>query len=516
MLPYFDANVMLGRMGVPVPGMFETSDALLKEMDRLGIQEALVYSSLSKENHPSVGNAEIIRQVKGYPRLHPCWVWLPPGAEEVAPSARFVADMRRDGVRALRFFPNSHKYPVTAWNLGSLFEILEAHQIPVILDHESIHWSDDRIDASELLKIGEAFPELTIILAHASHGMLRWIFPLMEGMPGLRLETCYFQPNNGLEEIVRRCGPERLIFGTGMPAWSPGPPMQMLECACIPGESRIKVAGNNMRSLLGLPLAEAQSPDGYRKAAMPVGKAFDAHGHLGEWHSTVIFGRGTPDNIAHTLDGIGVSGILLSDMVAIGPDFRKGNDRVAEAVARFPGKIYGYAVVNPHYPDEMIPELERCFDQMGFTGIKFHCGLHQYHVDGPNYRPAIEFADERGLGILIHGYGPMRVLDDLARRYPMAKFLSAHIGGWNGVSPDDSIELAKRHPNIYLDLASSACYFRSLERMVAEVGSRQIIHGSDMPLMDPAYQLGRVTKADISDEAKRDILANNARRVFGV
>jgi len=513
---FFDADIMLGRMSVPVPGMFESPEELLLEMDRLGIQEALVFHAWSKESHPETGNERLLKEINGYPRLHPCWVGLPPGLEEMPESAQLVQEMRQAGVRALRLFPNSQRFPATVWCLGPLLEALEAEGIPVILDHEATHWSDDRIQASELLKIGEAFPRLHLILVHASLGMARWIVPLMQRMPCLHLETGYFQPNNGLEAIVCRFGAERLIFGSGMPVWSAGPPMQMLECARIPGKARLEIAGDNLRRIMGLPPGGGTSEDGFQKARMPLEMAFDAHGHLGGWHSTAILGKGTPEDIVRTLEGIGVYGVLLSDMLAIGPDFKRGNDRMAEAIARFPGRIFGYAVVNPHYPREMVPELERCFDQLGFTGIKFHCGLHQYHGDGPNYRPAIEFANERGLGILIHGYGPMSVLEELAESYPNARFLSAHIGGWNGVSRDDSIEAARRHPNIYLDLASSVCYQGALERMVAEVGSRQIIHGSDMPLMDPAYQLGRVTKANIPEEARWDILLYNAKRVFGV
>ena len=50
--------------------------------------------------------------------------------------------------------------------------------------------------------------------------------------------------------------------------------------------------------------------------------------------------------------------------------------------------------------------------------------------------------------------------------------------------------------------------------MVRAVGAQKIVHGSDMPLMDPAFQIGRVTKAEISDAEKQTILVGNARRLY--
>ena len=46
MLPWFDANCMIGRRGIPVPEAAVTATDLLREMDRLGIGEALVCHAL--------------------------------------------------------------------------------------------------------------------------------------------------------------------------------------------------------------------------------------------------------------------------------------------------------------------------------------------------------------------------------------------------------------------------------------------------------------------------------------
>jgi hypothetical protein len=189
---------------------------------------------------------------------------------------------------------------------------------------------------------------------------------------------------------------------------------------------------------------------------------------------------------------------------------RGGNDRVAAAMRAYPGRFLGYATVDPNEPEAMVGELERCFDQLGFHAIKFHCDTHGYPADGENYRPALEFANAHGLAVLIHG----RITEEMLKRYPHAQFLSAHVGGWDGRSPNHAVELAKIYPNIYCELCSSVCYNGAMEKLVEEVGADRIVYGSDTPLMDAGYQLGRVLGAKIDAEDKEKILYRNALRLF--
>ena len=61
--------------------------------------------------------------------------------------------------------------------------------------------------------------------------------------------------------------------------------------------------------------------------------------------------------------------------------------------------------------------------------------------------------------------------------------------------------------------------FRSpgvIEELVREAGAERVLFGSDIPLMDPRSQLGKIITADISDEAKRLILGANAARLLRI
>src|SRR5664280_3876318 len=77
----------------------------------------------------------------------------------------------------------------------------------------------------------------------------------------------------------------------------------------------------------------------------------DAHGHLGAWMQFYI-----PHNdaagIVEVMDRCGVNAIAISGMLSIGPDYKAGNQAVAEAADAFPGRFIGYVTINPNYPPD--------------------------------------------------------------------------------------------------------------------------------------------------------------------
>ena len=45
-------------------------------------------------------------------------------------------------------------------------------------------------------------------------------------------------------------------------------------------------------------------------------------------------------------------------------------------------------------------------------------------------------------------------------------------------------------------------------------GAERVLYGSDVATMDPRPQIGKIITADITDEAKRLVLGENARRLL--
>lgn len=211
------------------------------------------------------------------------------------------------------------------------------------------------------------------------------------------------------------------------------------------------------------------------------------------------------------MDRLGIDAALVSSSLAINGEIPKGNDHVAEAAARYPGRIFGYCHVSSRYPDEIVHELERCFANAIFRGIK----VYQIGVDydSPLFEPAWEFAAARRLPVLAHTWGGnVTGLDRAAEKHPDVPFLAAHTGSVFAYQP--YIDAALRCPNLFLDLTYSREHTNMIEHIVATVGAHRLVWGSDVPCFSMAHQLGKILFARIPDSDKRRILFDNTARLF--
>ena len=238
----FDCNCQIGRYGVKHPEAFTTADELVREMEHCGIGEALVYHSMAKEYAPSVGNEMLLAEIAGKP-LHPCWIVMPHHTGEMPPPGELLTQMKAKGVRALRAFPAAQNFRLSDWCAGDLLGMIEAYGIPFFLDMDQTNWED----VAGILK---SHPRLNLILLRTSYRIDRYVYPLFEKYEGLRIEAATYQIASGIEEICRRFGAGRLLFGSGLPFTEAGPSIAQITYAEISDEEKRAIAGGNLRGLL--------------------------------------------------------------------------------------------------------------------------------------------------------------------------------------------------------------------------------------------------------------------------
>jgi len=242
-LRFFDCNTRIGPWVDRRPWQFTTSEGLLQEMDRAGIAEALVHSATASEHAPAIGNRELMEQLNGQDRLHPCWVLMPHYTDEMQPPEQLVTSMLEQGVRAARLFPKRHQFALIESICGSLLDALAAHNVPLFMEIGETSWSeiDDVLGRHEglLLVVQEAFYRID-----------RYMYPLMERYSGLRIETATYVVHRGIEAVCERFGAERLIFGTAMPIRDPGGAISPITYARVSDDDKRLIAGDNLRRLL--------------------------------------------------------------------------------------------------------------------------------------------------------------------------------------------------------------------------------------------------------------------------
>ncbi len=231
----FDANVRVGHSGVYGELALE-APALLAEMDRFGIKQALVSHFTAEEYDAAEGNRTLARDLHDCPeRLVPAWSVLPDPAS--------IEKLDDPIAVRLSFGIRKHNFSWAPWCCGELYEYLEQHAILTVMAREDLEWDS-------LARLLENFPRMTILLLETGYRADRYLFPLLKRYSNLYFDTSTYVAHRQLESFVERFGPERVVFGSRLPLYTPAAALGVLATARISDEARLAIAGGTLRRLL--------------------------------------------------------------------------------------------------------------------------------------------------------------------------------------------------------------------------------------------------------------------------
>ena len=233
----FDANVRVGHSGVHGELALE-APSLINELDRFGIRQALVSHFAAEEYDAEEGNKALAQDADKFAaRLTPAWAALPD-----SDSIRTLAARQPAAVR-LFFGALKHNFSSAPWCAGELFEYLQANAILTLIAREGIEWNS-------LASILENFPRLPILLLEIGYRADRYLFPLLQRHPNLHFDSSTYVAHRQIEAFVERFGPDRLVFGSRLPLYTPGAALAVLATARVPDAARLLIAGGNLRRLV--------------------------------------------------------------------------------------------------------------------------------------------------------------------------------------------------------------------------------------------------------------------------
>ena len=519
MTALYDALTYLGRdVGLEEHRSSDLS-SLGRMLDKYGVARAFVTAFASRRLDPLYGNEHVFRAAARDCRILPCAAVLPNACLEVGDEARQIAILIDRGARCACLYPAGYGTGLDRRVIGPLLAALEKRRLPLALFET---------DLSQAAAIARGFPRLPILLHRVPYRNRTWL-PLLKDTPNLHVSLApNFAPYRGLETIVKHCGADRLLFASGWPETEPGSPIGYLMYSGLRDRDVRKISWENLAGLIDAVRVTGRKAASKRPARMPSVAAAglagnvlsrrplslrgvtDMHGHYGQWHEFPVWG-GEADDLVAEMDRAGIARFAVAHQACMTPEATWGNDQVLAAMARYPGRILGYATCYPVNARLGIQEIRRCLAS-GMIGIKLHSS-NGFAYTHEGYRPVWKLADRRRLPVLLHTWGDMDNYRQIFERYRRAPILLGHSGA---ARKELYVEYARRYPNVYLELVYSMAPYGLVEYFVREVGAERILFGSDAPWMSFGSQLGRVAFADIRESEKKTILVDNPARLLAL
>lgn len=268
--------------------------------------------------------------------------------------------------------------------------------------------------------------------------------------------------------------------------------------------------------------------------------------------------------IAYTILSLNSPGIQgISDRERAHEVARIANDRLAESMAKRPGRFGGFAALAMQDPDAATEELTRCVRQLGFAGVMLN-GFQEMgggavmYYDDPRYAAFWARLEELGVPIYLHPREPLPgrepiydghpwllgpvwafahetavhalrlMCSGLFDRHPRLTMILGHLGEmipYNAWRIDHRIrKMPKGIParrtiteylrsNVYLTTSGN---FRTstLVAAIAEVGVERILFSVDYPFEDTVDAVTWFDAADIAAADRRRIGRENAAALF--
>jgi predicted TIM-barrel fold metal-dependent hydrolase len=186
------------------------------------------------------------------------------------------------------------------------------------------------------------------------------------------------------------------------------------------------------------------------------------------------------------------------------------NDYIAEYVATDPGRLYGYACVDPTEPGAGA-ELDRAVHELGLRGLKLVPTYGGWHPLDERALDVYARAEELGLPVTFH-FGttphPLAELeyarpihaDEIARRFPRLRIVIAHVAHpWEV----EALVVCRKHEHVYADV--SALVYRPYQlygtlRLAVEYAvDGKLLLGSDFPWVTTAGQIDGLRRLTVAD-----------------
>ena len=242
-LSFYDCNAFIGVHENPyIDSPFEP-ELLNSAMKSSATKGALVYQSAAVVYDASFGNDLLIEKIKGNNDLAPVFVASPELCFAQKDVEKFFQQIKKYNISAVKIFPRYNNYDITSGIIDRLFPFLNDEKILLLANQEEITWK-------EIEYILNKFKSLPFLLQSTGYRMERLLNPFFAKYKNFYFDISRYHVHGGIEYLCKEFGSERILYGSGMPIFSPEPLMIMVSKADISLEEKQNISSKNLLRLI--------------------------------------------------------------------------------------------------------------------------------------------------------------------------------------------------------------------------------------------------------------------------
>ena len=225
------------------------------------------------------------------------------------------------------------------------------------------------------------------------------------------------------------------------------------------------------------------------------------------------------DELLRVAQAEGVDRLVAAPARPVDHDLAGASERLADACAASGGRAVCLVRVDPWQPDAEA-QVERLLAHPAARGLLVHPWEETIRANHPRVRALAERVAAAGRPLMVETGWPFLAealsVADLARGLDVPVVMTR--GGqlnMAGLAQQSSDLALEGTPNLH---ALTCGVYRQdwIERAVASFGPERILHASSAPVFDLGFELERLRRAEIEDDARRVSMGEAAARLFAL
>lgn len=243
-----DVHAHYGKWFFPIEA--DSVDAILKMMEKNGIEKTILSSSLAVIYDFHEGNARLAEAIKDCPELY-AYLFLNPNyiRESLFEMDKYLSENPK--FLGLKLY--SDGYIDQPLNCPGHRKFLEALQKKYPHNSVVLFHCYSYSSALQLLELAKKFPAINFIMGHMGGGEWKKAIGVVKQVNNIYLEPCSSILVQGkIEESASEVGAEKIMFGSDMSLLNPSWILGMIESAQISDEKKTLILYGNAARLFRL------------------------------------------------------------------------------------------------------------------------------------------------------------------------------------------------------------------------------------------------------------------------